>query len=202
MEKFKKVDIDHYEEQHNLMKNSYRPALDLTMDPEVAHIELPEQVMCSLIHTRRPEYIDYLPYKVHVMAFTEETEWSKGSSYLGLNDNVNGTLDIWLRPKRKYNACELLWLLLHEFRHKIQRREKSIRTCTVSNKNIKMWLKNCGESENMTMHVLHEILPFEVDANTFACELMNIEYPGSKFDITPRRLDLLGKKLEKGLNLG
>jgi len=205
MEKFKQVDINRYEEKHYLMKQSWRPALDLTMEPEVAHIELPEQVFHHLIATRRPEYQKYLPYKVHVQALTEETEWTKGSAYLGLNDSEEGTLELFLRPERRYNACELLWVLLHEFRHSIQNKESSIRTNVEQQPNYEMWLnwmvieKKC--KYDTLLHVLHEILPYEIDANTFACELMDIEYPGSKFDITHERLKLLNKPLKEGVGI-
>jgi DNA integrity scanning protein DisA with diadenylate cyclase activity len=102
-------------------------------------------------------------------------------------------MTLYLRKDGEHSQLSLLWILLHEFRHKIQAAVSSVST-NLDNDNFKYfmdYLKNKGNDENNINHVLHEILPYEIDANIFACELLNIGYPGSKFQINDHTISLL-----------
>ena len=54
-----------------------------------------------------------------------------------------------------------------------------------------MWLNSYGKNINSVKHVFHEVDPLEVEANTFACEILDIPYPNSKFSITKKTLKRL-----------
>ena len=182
MEKFTQEDIDWYRDSDYGTYNKL-----IVKDPTNINIKLPGKIFSRLIINSRPEYKGYLPYEVHLKDLNKvDNEWTVNSAYLG-TQHENGILDLYLRPERKYEVVELLWILLHEFRHKIQFNNKNIESCTWVNSNILDWF-NEYKDINLMKHVLHEILPQEIDANTFACELMSIRYPGSKFDITQERL--------------
>ncbi len=161
-------------------------------------IDIPTIAFSYLIRDLRPEYAYLFPYNVSVKYFdgNDDTYWLKDSGYLGLHFEEDDRLEIQLKRDHRHSKLSLLWLLLHEFRHKIQNQVSSIKT-NVDNDNpnlkllIEYLLEKSGSNRSMVDHVFHEIMPIEIDANTFACELLEIDYPSSKFAMTQETLSFL-----------
>ena len=190
-ENFKQEDIDKYEDLNDDMilfhKTNYLNVEYL--DDEVKHIKLPAKLFSYLIDTNiSSKYKSLLPYNVKIKKLNREGYWLQHTNYMGLQDENELTLH--LAHDKEHSTLSLLWILLHEFRHKIQLNTKSI-SSNVFNNNYEMLLKYINKPTDKTLHVFHEILPYEIDANVFACEILNIEYPGSKFEITEETLKML-----------
>ena len=140
------------------------------------------------------ELNQYPSWPVYVDLITDEMRknpWVANTKYLGSTHTTSGT-KLWVDPN--ITNIELLWILLHEFRHWIQYHNPVLFSC-VNNKNVKLWMSSFKDRD-IAEHVLHEIHPAEVDANIYACEKLNLSYPGSKFDITKERLELLELKTD------
>ena len=188
MESFKKKDIKRYHELNDkIEKQDIEELLNITYDEEVKHIVMPNRLFTKIIKDKRPEYIKYLPYNVHVKKLVRGNNiWLQKSKYLGIDEGNELTLHVDIETKHK--ILSLLWLLLHEFRHKLQ-----YNLSYVKNKNLEKWFEFHDYTKHSMEHVFHEILPYETDANTFACELLEIDYPNSKFKITKETLKRLQK---------
>ena len=191
-EKFKKEDIKSYEEEdrYHTCNRKQRDLVDVKyLSEEVKHIKLPTKFFTHLIEHDRDYLTKYLPYNIKISKLNREgNDWLKESNYLGLNEGED--LILCLDSNHNHSVLSLLWVMLHEFRHKIQHLNNSINS-VIRNQNTDKWLDNYRKDINLLNHVFHEILPFEVDANVFACEILNIEYPGSKFEITDKTLEML-----------
>ena len=200
MERFKKIDINRYEKLWNdtkdcnvdLVKINY-PKED---DEEIKKIIIPSQLFTKIILEKRPEYIKFLPAYYFIQRLERgKNPWLQKTNYLGLA--YTSSIDLFLDIEREYSKVMLLWIMLHEFRHTVQNRTDSIKSC-IRNKNYKKWIefmtdKNKDMKRNF-VHVFHELLPAETDANIFACEMLDIEYPGSKFELTNQTLKLFKKE--------
>ncbi len=157
-----------------------------------------------LIFTLKPEYVQHLPYKVIVKSLVNKNQFTTGS-YVAINKN-NGTLDLHLAFEKiptgkdffgSGAGYKLVWVLAHEFRHKIQRNDERIQS--VLNypnwKNFNVFMqKQYKQSQDTIDHIFHELNPAEIDANIFASELTGIKFNGTAFDINDQLLGLLGKK--------
>ena len=174
---------DAYEEQYDLVEVEY-------VCDEIKHIKLPTKLFTNILAWSRPDLLKYLPYKMKLSKLErpKDNYYLQESHYLGLNDKDE--LILCLDPNVEHSIVSLLWVMMHEFRHKIQYLNKNIYSC-LYNSNYDKWKAYYNKDENLINHVFHEILPYEVDANVFACEILKIEYPGSKFEITDYTLRTL-----------
>lgn len=189
-----KKDIQRYNKLNDILINDDYSVrlLDITYEvPITEKIELPNALFSKILTEKRPELVKYLPFKIIVKELIRgDNVWLKKTKKLGLYDEVKGVLTLHLDLENKRNVLAFLWLLFHEFRHHIQFHNPNILSC-LDNKNREMWLKSYGKSIDSVKHVFHEIDPLEVDANTFACEILEIPYPNSKFSITKKTLKRL-----------
>ncbi len=150
-----------------------------------------------LLKIKRPELLKYTPYKVYVYNLKEKNQWSAGD-YVAI-EQQNGTLKLYLafkkiKKRESFPIYPLVFVLFHEFRHKIQINNEYIRSVIdfPNFSNFKEYIKTLkGCSGDTFDHVFHEINPAEIDANIFACELMGIKYGGNAFNITEDTLKLL-----------
>lgn len=160
-------------------------------------IKLPGKLFTKIINEKRPEYMRYLPYEITIQKLDESEEnlknpYIKKDKLLGINDG--DFLTFHVGSEYKPTAKGLLWLLLHEFRHKVQANKPSIKS-TVFSTVFEELLEKLNYTEDSINHVFHELLPYEVDANTFANEMMDIEYSSGKK--WPLNFDRLVKKENK-----
>lgn len=151
----------------------------------------------SNLFYKRNDLIKYLPYKVNVSELIENNQWTGGTCVAVEKDD--GTCDLKLNFKKileleSFPVNSLTWVMFHEFRHKIQLFDESVKSVLdVPNwKNFKDYMqKITGKTEDLINHVFHEMNPSEVDANAFATEMMGIKYLGNAFNITEETLKLL-----------
>jgi hypothetical protein len=189
-----KEDLTKYKNLNDEVMKTFlgKSLLDITyVTPKTKNIEIPEILFSYLLIKNRPELVKYTPFKIVVEELIKGNNvWLKNTKKLGLNDEEKKILTLRLDLKGKHSVLSFLWLLFHEFRHHIQFQNPSILSC-LDNKNREMWLNYYGKSLDSVKHVFHEIDPLEVDANTFACEILDIPYPNSKFSITIQTLKRL-----------
>lgn len=194
IEKFRRQDIREYEE---LSKTWGADRVKCEVDVEyesddVKGIKLPLTLFQRLLDIHCPSGRAHLPWKILIRKLERgDNPWLKDCGWLGYqnDDTKKFRCDLSLDPDMEYPTVALLWLMFHEFRHKMQFEDKNICSCII-NTNRDLWL-HAYENPDMAMHVLHEIEPGESDANIFASEILEIPYPGSKFAITKERLKLL-----------
>jgi hypothetical protein len=160
-------------------------------------IKLPGKLFTKLIKEKRPEYLQFLPYHIVLQPLNESKKNLK-NPYI-TKDKIIGIdegdyLVFHVGSEYKPRVKSLLWLLLHEFRHKIQANLKSIQSTVYSDLFAEL-LEKLPYTEDSINHVFHEFLPYEVDANIFANEIMGIEYDsGKKWPIDFKRLKKKKKK--------
>lgn len=200
-ESFKKKDIKRYQKEHdNLVNNKiyeedWQEYLTITRTDDIKDITIPLQMFVDIIINKRPEYVKHLKgLKINFSEIgeTKDNYWLEDTDYIGLT--FENKIDIRLRKDGEHSIVSLLWILLHEFRHMIQNKNTNIESCnwnTNYTNFIEYLMKLTGKEQNVIDHVLHEIVPYEVDANIFACELLEIDYPSSKFGITKKTLGML-----------
>ena len=151
----------------------------------------------SLLYYKRNDLLKYTPYKVNVSELIENNQWTGGTCVAVEKDD--GTCDLKLNFKKiaeleSFPLNSLTWVMLHEFRHKVQLFDESLKSVLdIPNwKNFKEYMqKTTDKSEDMINHVFHELNPAEVDANAFATEMLGIKYLGNAFNITEETLQLL-----------
>jgi hypothetical protein len=191
---YKKEDIIKYKKLNDKVKKTFSGELLLEITyttPKTKNIEIPEKLISYLLIKNRPELVKYTPFKIVVEELIRgDNVWLKNTKKLGLYDQEKKILTLRLDLKAKHKTLSFLWLIFHEFRHHIQFQNPNILSC-LDNKNREMWLNYYGKSLDSVKHVFHEIDPLEVDANTFACEILDISYPNSKFSITKQTLKKL-----------
>lgn len=189
-----KTDIKKYKKLNTeLIKSDYNVSLlEITYDiPQTDNIIIPNKLFSKILIEKRPELIKYFPFKIIVKELIRgDNVWLKKTKKLGLYNKKKGTLTLHLDLEVKHRVLPFLWLLFHEFRHHIQFNNSNILSC-LDNKNREMWLNYYGKNIDSVKHVFHEVDPLEVEANTFACEILNIPYPNSKFSITKKTLKRL-----------
>ena len=187
---YKKQDIEKYEKLLNEHKNYRTDGLIITFDKKDPLIkELQDfnfaPLFCWLIDTKRPDLIKYLPYNIKILSTENKqfpnNEWTIKDGFLGLNSGTK--LKLFIPIHKKIHAIKIIWLLLHEFRHKIQYLNPSIGSLVSDkNKNKKRFFefieKEFKVDRNTVNHVFHEIDPAEVDANIFACDMLEIKTLG------------------------
>ena len=189
-----KKDIQRYNKLNDDLTNANYSVrlLDITYEvPITKKIEIPNALFSKILIKKRPELVKYLPFKIIVKELIRGNNvWLKKTKKLGLYNEEEGVLTLHLDLENKRNVLAFLWLLFHEFRHHVQFRNPNILSC-LDNKNREMWLNSYGKNIDSVKHVFHEVDPLEVDANTFACEILEIPYPNSKFSITKKTLKRL-----------
>lgn len=193
MENFSVDDMIRYKELNYFIEyKKIKKLLDVNyIDVEFKKIIIPNKLFSYLLIHRRKDLLKYLPFNVKIKKLERgENRWLQKTNYLGLYTPEEKSLTLCLNIDYNYSEVELLWILFHEFRHHIQFQNNSIKSC-IDNENVNKWLEFYNMDNNKIFHVFHEILPFEVDANIFASDILNIKYPGSKFNITNETLNLL-----------
>lgn len=192
---YKKKDIKRYKKLNKQIKKDKIKLNYLNIEQEI-DFKLPNNLFSFILKEKRPDLIKYTEsYKIIVKKLERgNNPWLKKVTSLGLYDEKTGILEYHI-DKKKYNnnILSLLWLLFHEFRHHVQFNDQNILSC-LKNKNRKKWLNYYNKDINSVLHVFHEVDPIEVDANTFACEMLGIPYPNSKFSITNKTLKRLRDK--------
>lgn len=184
------------EEEYNLgyIHFNYSPNIDLKIMQGLREVN---SVFSLILNEKRKDLLKYVPYVVNVSELVEENEWNGGS--LVALEKDDGTCELKLGFKKileleSFPIKSLTWIMFHEFRHKIQLFDESIKSVLdIPNwKNFKDYMQNTtGKTEDLINHVFHEMNPSEVDANTFATEMMGIKYLGNTFNITEETLKLL-----------
>ncbi len=155
-----------------------------------------------ILFTKKPEYISpYCPYDIIVYNLHVKNQWTEASTFILINRD-DGILEFHINYTKLLALKELpslhtVWLLFHEFRHKIQLSDERIQS--VINypnwENFKKYMMEItGKDEDLINHIFHEINPAEVDANIFACEMTGGKFNGNPFDINDQSLGLLGDK--------
>lgn len=162
----------------------------------VRRVKMPGKLFTKIIKERRPEYMHLLPYGIKITPLNESKEnlknpYIKKDMILGINEGDYLTFHIG--SEYKPTVKEVMWMLLHEFRHKIQYNVSSVRSC-IYNENLEKAYDALPYTEDSVNHVFHELLPYEVDANIFAFELMGLDYNVRKWAI---HLDRLKQKEKK-----
>lgn len=154
----------------------------------------------QLIDMYRPDLFQYLPYKIEMMELVEKNQWTSGT-YVAIN-RPDGTLELHLNytklsdPEQfpKFPTEALLWVIMHEFRHKVQLNDEALRSVLEfpNWKNFNEFMQNHFiKNEDLINHIFHELNPAEVDANTFASEMTGIKFKGNAFNIDSDSLKLL-----------
>ena len=183
-------------------KTSTKTVIDLQYEDDTDDIKdftIPVKTFSYLIKKFRPEYLKHTPYTVKVKKLNRgDNRWLKKVNLLGLNKETHLELHVHPDASTEVRPISILWLLLHEFKHHVQYNTYSIRSMTLEYPNYEFWkneymVKQLGYHDNTIDHVFHELAPFEIDANLFACEMLDIEYPGSSFFMTNETLELLEK---------
>jgi len=194
---YRKADIKRYEKYNRLVSGNPFAVnfLDVTYEtPVKKNILLPTHLFSHLLYEKRPDLLKHFPFKIIVKELVRgNNPWLKKTKKLGLYDEEIGVLCLHLDLEEKHRVLPFLWLLFHEFRHHIQFRDPNIKSC-LANKNREMWINQYEYTRNSVEHVFHEVDPLEVEANTFACEMLGIPYPNSKFSITEETLGRLVPK--------
>ena len=199
-EHFLQTDVDRYEllnsniQKYSSETNDY----DIRVSYERVKLKLPIELFKLMLTTRSIDAKKYFPYVMTVKPLTYvergNSYWLSESAHLGLSEFDTKQLTLYVDENMQHSSLSLCWILLHEFRHLMQYETRSLKT-NVFNDNEGQWIKHCCASfdvdEKTVRHVFHEVNPAEIDANIFACETLDIEYPGSKFQITPYTLSLL-----------
>ncbi len=156
-------------------------------------------VFSLILSDKRKDLLRHVPYKVNVLELVEKNQWTGGACVAVEKDD--GTCDFHLASKKileldEFPVKSLTWVMLHEFRHKVQLFDESVKSVL----DIPNWekfkeytIKNTNATEDTVNHVFHEMNPAEVDANMFATEMMGIKYLGNAFNITEETLLLLNK---------
>ncbi len=182
------------ENKEQLIKFKFEPEID---ERFTAWLRLVNVLFSSTLLTNKPELIKYCPYEVRVNQLIEKNEWTTGH-YTAV-ENDDGTLDLSLNFKKLFALDELptnkmVWVLFHEFRHKIQLYDEQIKSVIEHSNwlNFKIYMMHkTGKDEDFINHIFHELNPAEVDAHIFACQMTGIKFTGTAFDITDEKLQLL-----------
>ena len=100
-----------------LRSKNIEPFLRVTY--EFDKFKLPVELFTYILLEKRPDLKKYAPYDVHVKKLNRGLNpWLQETHYLGLNDKDK--LVLFLDENFEHSEVELLWILFHEFRHKIQ----------------------------------------------------------------------------------
>jgi len=174
----------------------YSPNMDSKIIDGLTEINM---LFSLILNDKRKDLLKYVPYNVNVLELIEKNEYTAGTCVAIEKDD--GTCDLSLSFKKileldSFPIKSLTWVMFHEFRHKIQLFDESVKSVLdVPNwKNFNDYMqKTTGQSEDLINHVFHEMNPAEVDANTFATEMMGIKYLGNAFNLTEETLNKLKK---------
>ncbi len=156
-------------------------------------------IFSYLLIKKRPDLVQHTPYPIRISGLVAKNEWTQGH-YVAL-DQPDGSLDLQLSFSKiaelgKFPVYRLVWVIFHEFRHRIQVRSEVIssviRYPNWANFNLFMQ-REYGQSQDKIDHIFHELNPAEVDAHIFACEMTGIVHSGTAFDINDEKLNLLKK---------
>lgn len=162
-------------------------------------IDMLNSMFSKIITLRKKNLINkFTPYNITIKELIVHNEWTKNAHYIAINKG-DGTLSLFLSKEKiskmsEFPYANLLWVLFHEFRHKIQQKNKHISSVTHhqnwSNAN-KFFQEHFNKDEDLINHIFHELNPAEVDANVFASEITGIMFTGNIFDINEKSLKLL-----------
>lgn len=204
-EKFKQKDIERLDKLWVSYRN--RPTLEDWESKVIVNIsanstkmfvdnkiEIPAKLFYYLLRNNRYHVMKYLPVNFLFVKLDEtEDYWLKDTDWTGITESDKKLITIRLKDK-EHSILSLLFIMFHEFRHWIQMQNSNVETCNWNKgyeKYLEFMMELTGKDQNVLQHVLHEVLPYEVDANIFACELLEVDYPMSKFAITKKILEML-----------
>lgn len=194
---YRKEDIIRYRNLNKKLshENYSVGLLDVKIDKSLKkHINIPNALFSKILTEKRPDLVKFTPFKIKIQKLERGgNPWLKKVTFLGIYDEEKKILTLSVDKKNKIEVVSFLWILFHEFRHHVQFSNNNIKSC-LDNKNREMWLNHYDYTLNSVKHVFHEVDPLEVDANTFACEMLEIPYPNSKFSITKKTLKRLKPK--------
>jgi len=194
---YRKADIKKYQKLNEKVSEDLfvMNVLDISYEtPYKDNIAIPCHLFSQILVQKRPDLLKYLPFKIVVKELVRgDNPWLKKTKKLGIYDEEKGVLTLHLDLEEDHKVVAFLWLLFHEFRHHVQSHNPQILSC-LDNKNREMWLNQYPYTLRSVEHVFHEVDPLEVEANTFACEILDIQYPNSKFSITEETLKRLVPK--------
>ncbi|MEK6881853.1 MAG: hypothetical protein AABY22_19705 [Nanoarchaeota archaeon] len=150
-----------------------------------------------ILSIKRPDLFKHTPYKVKLFTLVEKNQWT-GGDYVAI-EREDGSLDLHLAfhklsALKCFPIYNLVWVLFHEFRHKIQLTDDKIKSVIdfPNWSTFKKYMKKqTGKNEDLINHIFHELNPAEIDANIFACEMTGIKFSGNAFNITSNSLKLL-----------
>lgn len=195
-EVFKKEDNDEYLHIDKLVQSGQlRPDKVISYTDHFGVDLRPETISVKLLSRKVSRYMDDFHVNIYSMDNIERTYWTQHTGYLGIYNK--GKFDLYVRDK-DIMPIALCWIILHEFRHHMQWKNGDIASCQGGeNYNIlrQQIISKFEISDAVYEHVFHEIIPHEVDANTFACETLGIEYPSSKFAVTHESLKCLNENV-------
>lgn len=168
-------------------------------DESVRRVTVPGKLFTKMIKERRPEYLRFLPYEVKLRPLDESKKnlknpWINKKMIIGIDEGDYLTFHVG--SEYEPSVIKMIWLLLHEFRHKIQYNFAPVRTC-IYNENLAKVYSALPYTEDSVNHVFHELLPYEVDANIFAHELMSLDYKVGSWAVSDTTLKRLEKKPKK-----
>lgn len=152
-----------------------------------------------ILSVKRPDLLKYAPYKITLSNLVQKNIWTSGD-YVAV-EQPDGSLLLSLAFQKifvykEFPIYSLVWVLFHEFRHKIQLKDEKIKSVIgfPNWANFKKYIqKQTGKDEDLINHIFHELNPAEVDANIFASEMTGGQFAGNAFNITPDSLLLLQK---------
>lgn len=169
--------------------------LDVQYEDDDFIPSLPFNYLSHLLKKSINNYHLYFPYKIIVKKLNiGDNRWLKNVNLLGIESEDYLTLHVG--DTEKIENIQFLWLCLHEFRHHMQYKNDDLKSATIESSN---WLKfkehmiSNGYDSNTIDHVLHEIAPFEVDANIFANNMLGLKKLNSSFEISKDTLLSLEK---------
>ncbi len=170
-------------------------------DPMITdHLHEINLLFSYILSVKRPDLFKHTPYRITLFNLSKSNQWT-GGDYVAVNMD-DGTLKLHLAIHKlicysEFPIYQLVWVLFHEFRHKIQLTDDLIKSVIgfPNWENFKKYTKKqTGKSEDLINHIFHELNPAEVDANIFACEITGCKFSGNAFNITKDSLKLLAKK--------
>lgn len=160
-----------------------------------APIDLYGSLFTYLIEEYRPRLACYLPFDVVIKELKPGSKFYKSSNMVGKVVGESWPL-LHLYVKRDYQPSEVeaAFLLLHEFRHRVQILDTPIRS-TLESLNfglLEAWISTGSNLEHVR-EVLHDVTPIEVDAMLFATEITGIAQEANFFSMSEAKIKTLGK---------
>lgn len=164
-------------------------------DQETVDVSRMTYLFSTILKMKRPDLLKHTPYLVNICNLEPKNEYTTGD-FVAIDKE--DYLDLYLnfekiRAMEEFPVYKLVWVLFHEFRHKVQSTDPVLKSFFdfPNWKNYMGHLIQAGGNPDTLDHVLHELKPTEVDAHIFACEMTGLHFTGTIFDITEESLKKL-----------